>query len=238
MKKVLLLALGMVGCLGQGVSAQSLFTTTNDFSQFANGAGAESSLYYADTSSVNGFGNTGSPGGADAAGSLELIAPGGWNGWLGGSDFSGPSLGLFNAIAPGSTRPWSPESGFGPGTLTAHSGIIAFDVYRGNLTDWNTFGINFNYNGYWGPFWATTATDFTGADGRTWTHLEVPYTLNAVAPGSLTYFGMALAENAGAIAGQTFYVDNFAVVPEPSSLALLSLGGLGALVFLRRRAAP
>lgn len=235
MKRTLILPLGMVGCLIQGVSAQTLFTTTNDFSQFVGGAGAVSSLYYSESSSVNGVGNTVNPGGADAVGSLQLTAPGGWNGWIGGSDFSGPSLGLFNAIAPGSTRPWSPESGYSAGTLVAYAGTISFDLYRGNFTDWNWFGINFNYNGYWGPFWATTSYDFTGADGRTWTHFEVPYTLNATA--GITYFGMALAENAGSIAGQIFYVDNFqVVVPEPSSFALLSMGGLAALDFLRRRA--
>ena len=46
----------------------------------------------------------------------------------------------------------------------------------------------------------------------------MPYSINATA--GVTYFGMALAENAGAIAGQTFYVDNFqaTVVPEPGDV--------------------
>lgn len=225
----------MVGCLIQSASSQSLFTTTNDFGQFNSGAGTVNGLYYSDSSTVNGAGNTASPGGADVVGSLQLTASGGWNGWVGGSDFSGPSLGLFTTIAPGSTRPWSPESGYGPGTFVAYSGTISFDLYRGNFTDWSWFGINLNYQGYWGPFWAATSADFTGADGRTWTHFEVPYSINTTP--ATTYFGMALAENSsGAIAGQTYYVDNFQVVPvpEPSTFALLGLGGLSAFIFRRR----
>ncbi len=233
MKKTLLLSLGMLGWLVQGAPAQTLFTTTDDFGLFNGGAGTASSLYYSDRSTVNGIGNTASPGAAGGVGSLQLTSPGGWSGWLSGSDFPGATAALFSAIDPGGFRPWSPESGWGAGTFVAHSGIITFDLYGGNLTDWNWWGINFNYDGYWGPFWATTSSSFTGADGRTWTHYEVPYTINATA--GATYFGMGFAENAGTIAGETFYVDNFQVtaVPEPGTSALLGLGLTGFL--LRRR---
>ena len=197
MKKTLLLSIGILGWLVQSASAQvSLFTTTDDFGLFNGGAGTVSSLYYSDSSTVNGIGNTVNPGGAGGIGSLQLTATGGWNGWLAGSDFPGPTAASFAAIAPGSTRPWSAESGYG----ARHLCCATRESYRltsigGNFTDWNGFGINFNYDGYWGPFWAATSSDFTGADGRTWTHFEVPYTINATA--GVTYFGMALAENCG-----------------------------------------
>jgi hypothetical protein len=234
MKRSLLLPIGILGWLVLSASAQVSYTTTNDFGFFNSGGGTVSSLYYSDSSTVNGIGNPLAAGGAGGIGALQLTATGGWSGWLAGSDFAGPTAGFFSAIDPGGSRPYSPESGYGPGTLVANSGTISFDIYRGNFTDWNWFGVNFNYDGYWGPFWATTSTDFTGADGQTWTHFEVPFTINATA--GITYFGMGIAQNAGAIAGQTFYIDNFqvAVVPEPGTFALLGLSALSAVCFRRR----
>lgn len=234
MKKTLLLSLGILGCILQTASAQVLYSTTNDFAQFNGGTAITSSDYFSVIGTVNGIGNQTSPGGSGGVGSLQLTASGGWNGWLPGSDFTGQTAASWSAIDPGGSRPWSPESGFGPGNFLAYSGTITFDLYRGNFTDWSWFGINFNYNGYWGPQWAATSTDFTGADGRTWTHFEVPYSINANA--GVTYFGMALAHNAGAIGGQTYYVDNIQVVPvpEPGMIAMLGLGFSGIIAFRRQ----
>lgn len=228
MKKAVLLSFGMLGWLVQSASAQvSLFTTANDFAQFNGGAGNVSSLYYSDSSIVNGLGNTTSPGGESAVGSLQLTVPGGWGGI---SDAPGQAgdQGFLSALDPGASA----------GALVAYSGSLSYDVYRGNLTDWNQFGVIFNYNGNWNSFFSSTTTDFTGADGNTWTHVVIPYTINAVS--GLTYFQLSVAENAGGnVAGETIYVDNFQVpqvVPEPGTVALLGLSGMGALV-LRRRAA-
>ena len=192
-------------------SAQaSLYTTTDDFAQFNGGAGTVNSLYYSDSSTVNGLGNPATPGGAGGVGSLQLTAPGGWTGWVSGSDSPGESgnQAFLSAIDPGAIAAYSAGSGYGPGTLVAYSGTMSFDLYTGNFTDWSWFGINFNYDGNWNPQWASTSSTFTGTDGRTWTHFEVPYTINAVDAG-LTYFQMGIAENAGSIAGETFFVDNF-----------------------------
>jgi hypothetical protein len=237
MKKTLLLSIGILGCLAQHASAQiSLYNTANDFGLFNGGAGTVSSLYYSDSSTVNGIGNTANPGGASGIGSLQLTAPGGWSGWVSGSSSPGQAgnQAFLSAIDPGAIAAWSAGSGYGPGTLPAYSGTMSFDLYGGNFTDWNWFGITLNYDGHWDPYFASTSSSFTGADGRTWTHYEVPYTINAVS-GGLTYFEFGIAENAGSIAGQTFYVDNFqaTVVPEPGTLALLGLGLTGFL--LRRR---
>lgn len=227
----------MLGWLVQSASSQvSLFTTANDFGQFNSGAGTVSSLYYSDTSTVNGIGNTANPGGTSGIGSLQLTAPGGWSGWVSGSGAPGQAgnQAVLSAVDPGAIAAWSAGSGYGPGTLVAYSGTMSFDLYRGNFTDWNWFGITLNYDGTWNPFWASTSSDFTGADGRTWTHFEVPYTINAVS-GGLSYFEFGIAQNAGSIANQTFYVDNFqaTVVPEPGTFALLGLGLIGFV--LRRR---
>ena len=81
MKKTLLLSIGILGWLAQHASAQiSLYTTANDFGLFNGGAGTVSSLYYSDSTTVNGIGNTVNPGGVDGVGSLQLTATGGWNG--------------------------------------------------------------------------------------------------------------------------------------------------------------
>ena len=129
-------------------------------------------------------------GGAGGIGALQLMPP--------ADGMAGLRGRTFRHRQPLSCRPSTqevvghePQSGYGPGTLVGYSGTIAFDVYRGDLSDWNSFGINFNYDGYWGPFWASTSTDFIGGDGRTWTHCEVPFTINATA--GVTYFGMGLA---------------------------------------------
>jgi hypothetical protein len=183
-----------------------------------------SSLFYSDSSTVNGIGNTVNPGGAGGVGSLQLTAAGGWGGL---SDAPGEqgNLGFLSVLDPGSSA----------GTLVSYSGTLTYDVYRGNLTDWNQFGVIFNYTGNWNSYFWSTATDFTGADGNTWTHITIPYTINAVS--GLTFFQFSVAENTGGgTAGETIYVDNFQVTPtpEPGTFALLGLGG-AALLFFRRR---
>jgi hypothetical protein len=223
MNKTLLLSLGILGWLVQSTSAQvSLFTTTDDFGQF--NSGTVSSLYYSDSSTVNGLGNTVNPGGAGGIGSLQLTAGGGWGG-LSDAPGEAGNQGFLSALDPGAVAGSS---------LASYSGTLSYDVYRGNLTDWNQFGVIFNYDNNWNSFFSSTTTDFTGADGTTWTHITIPYTINAT---SLSYFGFSVAENTGGgTSGETIYVDNFQVtsVPEPGTTAVLALGGV-ALLFFRRR---
>jgi subtilisin-like proprotein convertase family protein len=203
-------ATGLLALLAQSLSAQVLYTTTNDFT------GAVSTLYSSDSSTVNGIGNQTNPGGTGVLGSKQVASANGWQGWLTGSDLPSPTSNVWAQIDPGGTRPWSAESGGGPGTFVANSGTITFDIYRGNLGDVNdSWGITFNYNGFWGPFWASSVTPFTGADGRTWARVVIPYTINATS--NVTYFGWALASQSysGSNTGQLFYVDNFAMYVAP-----------------------
>ncbi|MGZ5504102.1 MAG: PEP-CTERM sorting domain-containing protein [Chthoniobacterales bacterium] len=58
--------------------------------------------------------------------------------------------------------------------------------------------------------------------------------LNVPAPGS-TITNMALISSAGAGADHILYFNNATVVPEPSTIALLGLGGLGLFLKLRQR---
>ena len=223
MKQPLLLSLGIMGWLVQNASAQSsLYTTANDFASFTGGP--VNSAYYSDSSTVNGLGNNANSGGASTIGSLQLTAAGGWGGLSDAPGVAG-NQGFLSALDPGAIAGTS---------LVAYSGTLTYDVYTANLTDWNQFGVLFNYDSNWNTFFSASTSSITGADGRTWTHITVPYTINATA---LTYFGLSIFENTGAgTAGETIYVDNFRVVaaPEPATTALLAAGG-ATLLFLRRR---
>jgi MYXO-CTERM domain-containing protein len=224
-----------LGAWLHGASAQVLYSTTNDFASFSSGT--VSSSYYSVSDSLNGIGNSSNPGGAGGIGSLQFATPGGYN--TGVLSFPDPTAASLTALSPGSTRQWSAESGYGPGSMLATSGTITFDIYTGNLTSWSSWGINLNYNDNYINCWASQATNFVGADGNTWTEVVIPYTTGAAS--SMTYFGMSLAENAdSSTAGETVYVDNVqvlqpAAVPEPGVSALAAMGGLGMLGLLRRR---
>ena len=179
--------------------------------------------YYSVNNAVNGLGGA-NPGAAGGIGSVQLTLSGGWGGV---SDVPGPAYnqGYLSALNPG---------GVAGSSLVAGSGTLSFDVYQANLTDWHQFGFIFNYNNNWNSFFGS-GTDFTGADGRTWSHVTVDYTINAT---GLNFFGISLAENAGGgVAGETIYVDNFQVTaaPEPGTMALAAMGG-AALLFFRSRA--
>lgn len=222
----------LVVVLGLGATAQGqvLYSTANDFAQFASGAGVTSSTYYSVASTVNGIGNTSNPGGTGSIGSLQLVSSGGYTGDLSGSDFPIDQATL-SALDPGALAPYSAGSGYGPGTVYANSGILTFDLYGGNLTDWNQFGITLNYNGNYSTFFPATTSNVTGADGRTWTQCVIDYNINAVV-GGLTYFGVSIAQNdAGDTAGEVLNIDNIQIsaVPEPAPTAFLAAIGAAFL---------
>ena len=227
---------------GLFASAQtSLYTTTDDFGLFNGGTNVTSSTYYSIASTVNGVGNTSNPGGTGGVGSLQLTSTNQYN-FVAEGGFPGPTAAAFAAFSPGSTRPYSPEAGYGAGNMVANSGTFTFDVYTGNLVGYSyySFGIGLNYDGHFNFFFPTTSTStFTGADGNTWTHYVVPYTTGATA---LNFFGWGIVENSGGgPGGETIYVDNIQVlanpVPEPGTMALAAMGGVALLFWHRRRSA-
>ena len=243
--KALALGVAVTAAALTAASAQTttnpIYITTNDFGQF-NGGGTNavvSSSFFSVNNTTNGVGNSSSAGGTGTAGSFQFISQNGY-GTVSGGSFTGPTAAAFTALSPGSLRPYSPESGFGPGTMVAGSGTMTFDVDTANLIGYSyyTFGFNLNYDNNYSTFFPSSSSNFTGADGNTWTHYVIPYT---TAAHSLNYFGWALAENSGGgPGGETVYVDNFQIastvaVPEPSTIALLVMGGLGAVIMIRRR---
>jgi len=223
--------------VGTAAQAQALYSTANDFAQFASGAAVTSSTYYSVASTVNGIGNASNPGGAGTIGSLQLTSTGGWNQYLSGSSFPVDQASL-STLDPGAAIPWSAAASYGPGTLTAYSGILTFDINTANLTDWNQFGVTFNYNGHYDTFFPTTTSSFTGADGNSWTQCVIDYSL-AAESASVTYFGIGIAQNAaGDTAGETFNIDNIQIsaVPEPSpTTALAAVGAAFFAFFVPRR---
>lgn len=225
-------------------SAQStLYTTVQDFSQFASWDGAApnavtSSLYYSVASTVNGIGNTTAAGGVGTPGSLQVTLTG-WgnpNGTYANS-FTVPSAAL-NAIAPGSSY----ASGF-----TASSGTISFDLYApvAFTGSYDSLGFSIgsrtaDWSGQtWGNFGSGSYTTFTGADGNTWYHYDVAYTTTALANPAAFYLGF-FNNNDSVDNGKAVYIDNIQALatptPEPSTMALAAMGG-AALLFFRRRAA-
>ena len=143
MKKTLILSVGILGCLVQSASAQvSLFTTTNDFGQFNGGAGNVNSLYYSDSSTVNGVGNTVSPGGAGA----DRLAPVDCTrrmerlDWL-ARTFRGLRAAVFLRPLPQvALGHGAPNRVMDPATLWPIQEPSRLTSMRGNFTDWSWFG--------------------------------------------------------------------------------------------------
>jgi hypothetical protein len=206
---------------------QVLFDTQEDFANWGdNNSGTDFTINPAatpdsDGSTINGLGNTVSPGGAGTAGSGQVT-------WMPAAGtyayFYGPgeqgNAGFLSAIDPGS----------GGGNLVAYSGTISVDSTTPPPGSGNYFelGLVLNYSGNFGQFFGTASASPNAAGFYTYT---IPYTISAVT--GLSYFQPGLIYNSN-YTGTPFNIDNIRVVPEPASLGLFALGALG---FIRRRKA-
>jgi hypothetical protein len=241
MKKLLLFSIGILAAgLYNAADAQTtLFTTTNDFSLWTSDNGdtvSVDSTWSADSSTINGAGNTTAPGGSGTSGSLLIT----WANSVGSFNeiASAPSEGLafVQALDPGAYNAGSGEIG-----TVAGSGDIYLDYSLPSTVSGNYFqlGVMLQYpgNGYYGPIFSSSTTDLGYQDnlGEEVYQATIPYTILA---GTGYGFGFGIMYNSNFAPSSPFHVDDITVsaapVPEPGTFALMS-AGLAGLGILRRR---
>ena len=239
----LLLTITALAAAIQTVSAQVMFTTTNDFSGWTPNDGSTvgfrpATTFSSDSSAINGGGNQSGPGGTSDSGSLGIT-------W-GINNFTGvafsPGLAylpsFMHAVDPGSLAAFNAEAGFGPGTTTAYSGVMQM-VYtvpddESGGGGYFQLGLILNYSGNFGFFFPSSTIDLGFApNGQDMQLATIPYTINAVNAG-LNYFSLGIAYNSNYQPVDEFYVDQIAVVPEPTTTALFG-SGIAVLAFYARR---
>lgn len=222
----LAIAAGSVSLLLSDAKADiSLYTTQQDFTGWNGGSNVVATPIATsiDGSSTNGLGNNSSPGGAGTSGGLQVD-------WTSGNwfAFGGPdSANRANFLAAlGSTET--------PTGITGASGTILMDYTKPATVSGTYFqvGVHFNYDGGWAVF--GTASEVDNGNG-TFTGV-VPYTINdTTASGHFWWWQFGIYYNSDYTPDGTFVIDNIRVqqVPEPASLALISVGGI-ALIRRRR----
>jgi hypothetical protein len=192
-----------------------LFTTQQDFSGWA---GNSSMANFASATDLDGSTTNGAinNGGAGTGGSLGAS-------WISGTYnfFYGPgeqgNATFLSALGTSNT---------GAG-YTAASGFVAIDYTKPPAGTGNYFslGVVLNYDSNFGQFSGAETDNGNG----TFTAL-IPYTVNATA--ASTYFQFGLIYNSNYDTNTVFNIDNIRVVPEPASLAVLSVAGCA---IMRRR---
>ncbi len=245
MKKLTLAAsVGLLAFVMQSASGQTtLFTTYSDFTGWAGSGGVggstvnpvTSTIFDYDNSIINGAANT--PG-TSGGGSLEIQnnSAGNYNAMAYSYGF-GFNQAAMTAIDPGSTA-YSyppPTYTFVAGDTVAYSGIMTFyytlpDNEGGNYLQ---LGVDLSYNGDNGYGYSFGSSSFVGTVNGYSTYLEtIPYT---IAASTLSYFSIGIAWNSNYNPILPWYVDDIQVVPEPGTMALLGMGGLGFAFITRRR---
>lgn len=221
-----LFALTCAAMLTLGTSAAladtMLYTTMEDFVEWEPNDGTSMIATGVNTGSIgsnpiNGLGNTTAPGlpGTDGSLSVQWVT-GAYNFFFGPGEQANTAF--LAALGTDST---------GQG-LTAASGQVAFEYTVPPPGNGNYFELNLvlNYNNNFGQFSGSSVDNGNGTFTR-----YIDYTINALAPGSLSYFQLGVIYNSNYDTTTPFTVDNVRVVPEPATLVLLPLAGL----LLRRR---
>jgi hypothetical protein len=218
MKNKAVLALPLMVAAGLSTSVAqadiSLWTTQNDWAQWfpnstTNLTLATGTAGDTDGSTINGQGNTTSPGGAGTAGALEVT-------WVSGT---------YDAF-------YSPDDHLSSAFLHTISGnpILKVDYTLPGTPSGTYFGLDliFSYDGHF-----DTVVGASGSFPNTAGTHTATFNLGSAQPvysTSYTYFHVGLAYTSND--STNFSVDNFRAVPEPASLAAL---GLGALALIRKR---
>jgi hypothetical protein len=226
MKNSLALA-AVVLFTGVSVQAQVLFTTQDDFSSWTFAGGASvGTAGDTDFSTVNGLGNTTTPGGAGTAGALTVtgIPASGWSPVS--SQNQNGNAAFVSTLANSATL-----------SLTY---TLASDITTGSGGYWQIVPVMNSSAGY-----AQIHNDsfFSVANGTlsAGTH-TVTYNVTGAPSGSLSYYQLLLVMNTGGtgLAGgyNQVSIDNIVVtpIPEPASIALCAMGLVSGLVLIRRKA--
>jgi hypothetical protein len=229
MKKFALLSSGIMSFALLSAHAQTitLFTTTNDFSQWSGNGGSTvsaDSSWSVDTSTINGVGNTTAPGGSGTSGSMLIT-------WA-------SSVGSFNeiAVAPSGSLafvqaldPGASQLANGEFVTVAYSGTIYMDYSVPDNEGGSYFqlGVMLQYpgNGYYGPVLSSSSTDlgFKDNNGQEVYQATIPYTIVA---GTGYGFGFGVFYNSNYSPLNSFHIDDISVVapvapPTPPPVAPL-----------------
>jgi hypothetical protein len=241
MKKLVLLSIGIVA-LVTSASAQYttnvLFTTANDWSEWAGNSPssvAVDSSFSSDNNTINGLGNTGA-GTGTGNGSLAItLAASGYTEIANHVATEGGNSAFLSALDPGSSG----------NTAVAYNGIIQMTYSLPSYYASGSYfqlGIFLQYDGdgYYGPnLWSsTTDLGYTDPNGNEMYQATIPYTINAGVFNGMG-FGVFLNSDYSGLAFP-IYVDQITSLtptPEPGTMALCELGALGFTFIARRRRA-